>query len=464
MPDLDVQALHEAIDYVERWLTFRRERKNLPGLVFAVRYRDEVLVSKALGFAQLEPAVPMTTRHAFRIASHSKTFTATAIMQLVEQDKVRLDDRVSAHLPWLTSTVTVRQLLNHAGGIIRDGVDADFWRVERPFPDLAELRALAPELEVLPANTRFKYSNIGYALLGLAVQSASGMPYNQYVKERIVDRLSLPDTAPELDERSAARMVTGYTGSWLGVPRRPVPDIDTRVLSPAAGFYSTAEDLCRYGAAHWFGDETLLSDASKREMQHPYWSAEQSDDRYGLGLGVQKIGNRELVGHGGGFPGQSTRTLIDPVDRLVIVVLSNTSAPEGLAAPLASEIVRIIDFSLDKARAATHATGVSSDLQRYTGRFANTGGVVDVAGFGNSLFLLSPEADDPVQYVTELESVDADTFRIKSAGGYASPGELVRYQWDANGRVIRLIVAGITFFPEDIFRQRYADQPHWHLM
>src|SRR5690349_3683921 len=160
MTDLDPNVLHDALAYVDRWLAFRREFRDIPGLIVAVRSGSELALSSAYGFAQLEPSVPMTTRHIFRIASHSKTFTATAVMQLVEQGALRLDERAAAYIPWLSSSVTIRQLLNHVGGIIRDGLDADFWRVERPFPDLDALQALEPDSVVLPANQIFKYSNI----------------------------------------------------------------------------------------------------------------------------------------------------------------------------------------------------------------------------------------------------------------------------------------------------------------
>jgi CubicO group peptidase (beta-lactamase class C family) len=345
MANLSESVLDDALAYVDQWLLLRRELRDVPGLVVAVRHRERLVLSKGYGYANLESGEPMTPRHIFRIASHSKTFTATALMQLVELGAVRLDDRAAAYIPWFASDVTVRQLLHHAGGIIRDGIDADFWRVERPFPDGDELRALASDFAVLPPNQTFKYSNIGFALLGLVIESATGTPYNAYVREHIVDHLGLADTGPELDPSLGARLVTGYTANRLGVPRRPVPTIDTRALSPATGFYATAEDLVRYAASHWFGDTTLLTDASKREMQHPAWQIEYDDETYGLGMSVESIGQRKLLGHAGGFPGQSTRTLIDPMDQLVVVVFTNTSSSEGQAAPLATEIVKIIDFA-----------------------------------------------------------------------------------------------------------------------
>ena len=275
----------------------------------------------------------------------------------------------------------------------------------------------------------------------------------------IIDPLGLSDTGPELDAHAASRAVSGYTGSVLGVPRRAVPNIDTRALSPATGFYSTAEDLCRYGAAHWMGDETVLTDASKREMQHPSWEVEQSEDRYGLGFSVQQIGERRLVGHGGGFPGQSSRTLIDPADQLVVVVLSNTSAPDGLAAPIATQIISIIDFAQDRARRGDATSNGS--LDRYVGRFASIGGVVDVVAFGSSLVALWPEADSPVRIATELEVIEGDRLRVAKTGGYGSAGELVRYERDRDGTVTRLIVGGVSMYPEVVFRERYAERPRW---
>src|SRR5438067_13468129 len=166
MTELDRAALLEAAAYVDRWITFRREQRDLPGLVVAIRHADELVLCQGYGCAHMDPPFPMTPEHVFRVASHSKMFTDTAIMQLVEQGKLRLDDRAAAYLTWLNSDVTLRQLLNHAGGIIRDGVDADFWRVEQPFPDLAALQALVPDASIFPPNTSFKYSNIGFALLG----------------------------------------------------------------------------------------------------------------------------------------------------------------------------------------------------------------------------------------------------------------------------------------------------------
>jgi CubicO group peptidase (beta-lactamase class C family) len=415
-----------------------------------------LLLSKAYGRAQLEDDVAMTPEHIFRIASHSKTFTATAIMQLVEQGRLRLDDRASASLPWLSSEATIRQLLNHAAGIIRDGRDSDFWQTDRHFPDRDELRAIASDGIVFEPNRTFKYSNIGFGVLGLVIEAVTGTTYNAHVTEHIVQRLGLVDTGPEVDPLRADRLVTGYSRARLGVPRQPFPlMIDTGALSPATGFYSTAGELSAYGTAHCFGDERLLTDASKREMQHAYWSVGQADEGYGLGFSVRKVGNRQLIGHGGGFPGHSTSTLIDPTDRLVVVVLSNTNASDGLAAPLAVNVVKILDCALACARDTGQPTP-DMPLERFTGRFASAWGVTDIVAFGNTLKAVSPEADSPVDLTTSLEVVDENMLRIAVTSGYASPGESVPFERDATGRITRVRLGGGSSYPVDIFRQRFA--------
>jgi CubicO group peptidase (beta-lactamase class C family) len=455
MGEMNAELLRDAVAYADRWISYQQERRELPGVVVAVRHDDELLLSKGYGYADLERQTPMTPGHIFRIASHSKTFTATAIMQLVEAGKLRLDDPLAEHIPWLRecaglTRVTIRQALNHTTGIVRNGDDADYWQLDQPFPDGDELRRLVQHGGVvLDANTSFKYSNIAYALLGEAIEAASGEPYNTYVTRQIIDRLGLDDTGPDTDARAQARLVTGYTARRFRLPHRPLRDVPTGALAAATGFYSTAEDLCRYAAGHFFGDETLLSDASKREMQQPYWKVAQADMHYGLGFAIHEIGGRRFVGHGGAFPGHATSTLFDPSDRLVVVVLINEVG--GPAAILAQGILTTIAFALKQK---TTPEGSASPHERFVGRFANIWGVTDVATFGDALVGLSPEADDPVKIVTRLAVVDDLTLRVTEAHGMAAPGETMRYSRDAEGEPTKVIAGGTSSYPVSVYRER----------
>lgn len=456
MSQIDPGLLRDGVAYADRWVAYQQERRDIPGVVVAIRHDDELLLAKGYGYADLEREIPMTPRHVFRIASHSKTFTATAILQLAERGALRLDDRLATYIPWLERQdalrrVTIRQALNHAAGLIRDGADADYWQLDHAFPDADGLRRLVEEGgAVLSPNETFKYSNVGYALLGLVVEAAGGLPYNAYVARHIVEPLELSDTGPETNAQVQERLATGYTARRPGLPRRPLPDVTTRAFSPATGFYSTAEDLCRYAAAHFVGVDTLLSDDAKREMQQPYWTIAQADEHYGLGFAVVEVGERRMIGHGGGFPGHATRTLLDPKDRLVVTVLTNeTSAPAGA---LARTIVKILDCALRQLAGGGESS--SSPRRRFAGRFANLWGVTDVVAFGETLLAVSPDEDDPTKSPTRVEVEDDDTLRITDANGYGAPGETIRYVRDGAGRVVKVVVGGMSLYPPQVYRDR----------
>lgn len=452
-PALEPSAVRSAMAYLDSWLAFRRDHLRVPGVQAAVWSGDALVLSTAHGVADEPSGTPLTTGHLFRVASHSKTFTATAVLQLHEQGRLRLDDTLATWLPWLKEaplgTRTVRELLAHGGGVTRDGREGDHWQLFREFPDEEALRAVAVDgADVLPANDRFKYSNIGYGLLGLVVAAASGRPYAEHVRAEIVDRLGLRDTGPELDADREADVATGHSALAYADHRVPVDQVRTGALASATGFYSTAEDLCRYASAHFLGAERLMGDDAKRLAQRAEWKVEGSPTSYGLGFAVHDIGGRRMLGHGGGWPGHITRTLFDPAARLAVSVLTN--AVDGPALELATGAVRLVDLAGahpvdDDTAAAVQDT--------FCGRYASLWGVLDVARLGGRLYGIDPTAADPSDEPMELEVTGPDTLRFARAGGYGSYGESLRATRGPDGTVTALQGgSGTTSYPIDAFR------------
>lgn len=448
MGGLTRDVVTSAATYAKDWLAFQHRYHRVPGTQAAVLLDDELLLSEAYGLADVDAGAPMTTDTLFRIASHSKTFTATAVMQLVEAGRLRLDDPLGAWVDFLggedappIAAVTVREALAHAGGVVRDGHAADYWQLVGPFPDHDRLREIAlDQADVTPRNVRFKYSNIAYSLLGLVIGAAADQTYHDVVTTGIVDRLGLRHTGPELDGSRIEEYACGYSALEYAADRVRIDHVDTRAMASATGFFSTAEDLCRYAAAHFLGDERLLSDDSKRVLQHEVWTIDGVDEgAYGLGFAVQTVGRRRLLGHSGGYPGHITRTVFDPTDRLAVSVLTN--AIDGPAEELAHGVVSIVDLA-----AAQEPDPADGDLSRFEVRLANLWGVQDVVLLGGRLVVVSP-ASATVTASATLAVEDESTLRVVSGRGYGAVGETLRYTFDGDRVVSVSGPGGLTWWP-----------------
>lgn len=429
---IDRKAIESALAWVPRWLAFQRDYMPFVGAQVAVRVDGDLLLNDAVGLAVIEGDVPLTTDHLFRIASHSKTFTGVACMQLVEQGRLRLDDPACRHVPELDGSpmaeVTVRELLGHLSGMTRDGDDCTFWSLGRRFPDRDELlETIRTHGKVLEPTEHFKYSNIGYSLLGLIIEAASGVPWREYVQANIVDPLGLKHTGPDLDDGRLDELASGYSSRVHGAQRVEIEHIDTFAESSATGVFSNASDVTAYFQAHLDGDERLISDASKRRMRQVQWTI-SDDAQYGLGLSITKVNGRTYYGHGGGYPGHITMSKLDPERKLSISVFTNTA--DGPAATLTSGILQLIDLSLDEKREAKTEPRPAEDLAPFEGRFAALWGLTDVVNLGGRLYLLNPALDNPAGEAIEMEIISDTELKAVGDKGFGGYGEVMRYTFD----------------------------------
>jgi CubicO group peptidase (beta-lactamase class C family) len=432
---------------------------DVPGYQVAVAYEGKIVFSKAYGYADLERKQNLNTKHLFRIASHSKTFTATALMQLVEQGKLCLDDYIVDYLPWLKDhkdkrfqKVTIRQLMSHGAGVIRDGIHGDYWQLMEPFPNTEQFKKdmLTTDL-VIDTNLKLKYSNFGYSLLGLVIESITNKPYNSVVTDKIVKPLKLKNTGPEYRPEIAGRLVTGYSRTDINKSRLPIAkNIDTRAMSPNTGFYSSAEDLCHYFTAHMLGSKKLLNDESKKEMQRIHWQVENADEygAYALGLEIEYAGNRRVLGHGGGFPGHSTKSYFDSKNKLVVVVLTNSI--DGPASLLANGIFSTIDYYQDNSS----KTRPKHDLTKFEGRFMNLFAVCDFVSTGEKIVDVSPNSWKPFDKCEELEFVDSSTLKVTDTNSFNYEGELIHFTFTKEGEPSLVMYSGETMWPETTFLKK----------
>src|SRR5262245_13829537 len=241
-PVSDNPAVRSAIDLYAAWIESQLAYSGVPALSAAIVHDQELVWARGFGLAHVERQEPATPDTLYRIASITKLFTATALLQLRDAGKLRLDDPLTTHLPWFAiqraqadaEPITIRHLLTHAAGLPREAA-FPYW-ADGQFPTTAEIRAaLGGQRPPLAPGVRWKYSNLGLTLAGEIVAAASGQAYAAYVRERILEPLGMRETLVESPAADHPRLAAGYTRRLPdGAPRQRAPHTDTRGLTPAA--------------------------------------------------------------------------------------------------------------------------------------------------------------------------------------------------------------------------------------
>ena len=294
--------------------------------------RDGVpVVRRGYGFADVEHHVAASPQTDYRLASVSKQFTATAILLLAQDGKLSLDDRARRWLPSLPAAaeaITLRQLLSHQGGLIdyEDIMAADT-RVPLRDKDVLALLAKTDHLYFAPG-TSYRYSNGGYAMLALIVERASGMPFQDFLHQRIFLPLGMTSTLAYVPEGPPVpHRAFGYSeegGHWL----RTDQSMTSSVLGDG-GIYSSIDDLARWDAALY--DNRLLSDASRKAAFTPRTATDDPTVEYGYGWRI----TGETLWHSGETIGFRNVIVRYPKRHLTVVLLTNRNDPEPYRTALA---------------------------------------------------------------------------------------------------------------------------------
>jgi CubicO group peptidase (beta-lactamase class C family) len=309
------------------------DRGALAGAVTLVADKDKVLALDAVGYADVAANKPMTTDSLFWIASQSKPITATALMILVDEGKVKLDDPVAKYLPefndlWTTAysdnistllvrpkhAITVREILSHTSGMPFASA------MEKPTLDGLFLRDAVKSYAITPLQyepgSKWSYSNAGINTAGRIIEVVGGMPYEEFLQTRLFTPLGMKDTTFRPDSHQIARLAKSYKVSvktkgleetTIGQLKYPLNDA-TRQPMPAGGLFSTAEDVGRFCRmilnGGTFDGKRYLSEEAVKEMTTKQ-TGKALKDEYGLGWST----GGGQIGHGGAF---STNMNIDP--------------------------------------------------------------------------------------------------------------------------------------------------------
>jgi CubicO group peptidase (beta-lactamase class C family) len=447
-PAIDPQAEREALRLVDVWLDSQQAYQRIPALSGTIVQGDKIIWSAGYGTLDAAHKIPATAETLYSICSISKLFTVVALMQLWESGRVRLDDPVTTYLPWARLKpldqdglpITLRAILSHSAGLPREA-DFPYWTgPDFTFPTEEQLQSrLAEQTPLWPASLRFQYSNLGLTLIGDTVSAVSGEPYAEYVRANILEPLGLKDTHPFMPmSLYGKRLAVGWGSITRDGSRELLRPFDTRALTPAAGYTSTAEDLGRFAAWQFrllrTGRREVLNASSLREMQRVQFVDPGWKNMRGLGFEVVRKGDQTFVGHIGDCPGYHSIIWLRAATETAVALMMTGERPRD-------DAIAVFDI-LDKRlgwQFKPPSPAADVDLESYAGRYSAQPwhSELMIVPWAKGLALLWLPSADPAEDIEMLKAKGGDRFRRIRADG--SEADEVHFERDRSGRVSRFI-------------------------
>jgi D-alanyl-D-alanine carboxypeptidase len=397
-----------------------------PGAAIIVMKDGQVIFRRGYGIANLELNVPIRPEMVFRLASVTKQFTAVAIMLLVEQGKLSLQDDIKKFLPDYPTgerKITIENLLTHTSGVkeYTDKLWPTRMREDLRLERLIDVFKNEP-LE-FPPGTKQSYSNSNYILLGAVIEKASSTPYRQFVEDNIFKPLAMKHSYYEGIQEVIPDRVAGYvkdSGAYFNAPY-----FSTNQLYAAGALCSSVDDLALWDAATY--SEKLLKRGSWERIFTPYKLADGKMSDFGFGWALSRFEGRTIASHTGGAPGFTAYVLRLPEDRVYVAILSN-----DWRAPVQPEYVakRLAALAIGKPITETALRKLDAEmLDQFVGQYQDVDGeVTTVRRDGSRLFAQSGR--DPE---VELFPAADETFVIKAFEAKVS------FAKDGQGKVTGMI-------------------------
>lgn len=315
---------------LDQYIQENLDRQKIPGFTIAITRNDSVIYTRAFGYTNVDTKQPMKPENVFHWASVSKTFVATAIMQLVEQGKINLDEKLVTYLPYFRQqdpyykNITIRQMLNHTSGI----GDVDDYEWDKPQYDSLALerfvKSIANDKMVFAPGTDLKYSNTAYETLGDVIAKVSGMSFETYVRKNIFDPLEMKTSSFLYQEIPDSLKVSGHRWAIKTVVSKHYPY--NRMHGPSSTLNSNVIEMTHYARAHLnrgvYKGKRILADST-----YDLWwrNSVNMKDKPDIGFAwwLDERNGVKLVGHSGGDTGFRSYLMLAPEKNISIVLVSN---------------------------------------------------------------------------------------------------------------------------------------------
>ena len=305
---------------VDEYIRSEMVSQQIPGVSLAVVRNGEVVIARGYGLANLEHQVPVKPETIFQSGSMGKQFTATAVMMLVEEGKLGLDDKIIGYFPdgpaaW--NNITVRHLLTHTSGMTDYPDDFD---LRRDYTEDEMVQRIKPIPLAFPPGEKWSYSNLAYVMLGVLIHKVTGKFYGDFLQERVFQPLGM-STARVISEadivpnRAAGyRLVNGQLKNqdWVS------PSLNT---TADGALYLTVYDVAKWDAALY--GEKLLKRSTLEQMWTPVKLNDGKTHGYGFGWALGDVRGHRLVEHGGAWQGFKSQISRYVDDKLTVIVFAN---------------------------------------------------------------------------------------------------------------------------------------------
>jgi D-alanyl-D-alanine carboxypeptidase len=426
----------------EAWIHAQMAYRGLPGIAVGVVSDQQLIWAKGFGYADVGAKTHMTPATKFRMASHSKLFTATAIMQLRDAGKLRLDDPVVKYLDWFKiqpaepddPPITIEELLTHSAGLPREA--GPHW-TEMAFPSEDGVRKYVLEHTApYSPEVRWKYSNLGFTIAGLIVESLSGETWADYVQKHIFDPLAM--TGSSVD-RQVDGLATGYGRRMPDGSRKKMPFVDARGLAPATGITSNVEDMAKFVSLQFrkgkVGGSQILSTGALREMHRVRVLESNWTRGNAIGFAVNREGGKVYVGHGGTYFGYRTQTLLQLDEKVGVIVLTN--GDDSFPIVIATQLMSTVGEAVAKASAPpTKTVPWDPAWSRFAGLYRTDFADTEVVELNQRLVMfdpVNPNPDTPINMIP----IGGGRFRFEAPTGGGAVGEVIRFE-EKDGKVVRM--------------------------
>ena len=290
----------------------------IPGLSVAVIKEGKIIKEKGYGLADVETNTPATPQTVYKAASLSKQFIGAAVMLLVQDGKLQLDENASKFLdsaPDNWKDITIRELLTHTSGIVRDPVDYDPYRAQAITDVIRSARSLP--LNSQPGE-KWLYSNIGYYVLAQIITNVSGKPWDQFISDRLFSPAGMVSTRTTTNTAIIPSRASGYTreGNTL------INAENWIAVRPSGAFLSTVDDLAKWDP--YLDTTSALTPSSRQQLWTRVKLKDQTSEDYGFGWYVHSFLGRARIHHDGQFPGFRSDYERFPDDKLTVIILANS--------------------------------------------------------------------------------------------------------------------------------------------